>query len=181
MRVDVLLPPALAFFFTSTGCDMRLGALAAGWRLALGLFVARLLSLGYQAHLYTGVRDLSSCNHIGTEAVLAALCRCPAAKAAASHKEGGWRSCVALLARHLLQALARGTLELADEERLLQRNPALALSPAAQRRVHRVRRAQLLTRVEARIGAVQPARVPLRTQRLVPGRQRERVRRVAVW
>ena len=36
--------------------------------------MAELLRLGYKVGMYNGVRDLSSCNHLGNEAVLSALC-----------------------------------------------------------------------------------------------------------
>ena len=39
------MPPLLAFFFFSTGTDMRVGALRHTWPVALGLFGSRLLAL----------------------------------------------------------------------------------------------------------------------------------------
>ena len=48
--------------------------LLADWSVNSDTVVATLLALGYRVAMYNGVRDLSSCNHIGNEAVLHALC-----------------------------------------------------------------------------------------------------------
>ena len=50
-------------------------ALLPDWTVNSDTVVAALLELGYKVNMYNGVRDLSSCNHIGNEAVLAALCK----------------------------------------------------------------------------------------------------------
>jgi len=49
-------------------------ALLPDWAVDSDAVVATLLRLGYHVHMYNGVRDLSSCNHLGNEAVLDALC-----------------------------------------------------------------------------------------------------------
>ena len=49
-------------------------ALLRDWTVNSDVVVDALLRRGYAAHLYNGVRDLSSCNHLGNEAVLSALC-----------------------------------------------------------------------------------------------------------
>jgi len=50
-------------------------ALLPDWTVNSDVVVAELLKLGYAVNMYNGVRDLSSCNHLGNEAVLAALCK----------------------------------------------------------------------------------------------------------
>ena len=50
-------------------------ALLADWAVNSDVVVGALLRLGYRVNMYNGVRDLSSCNHIGNEAVLDALCK----------------------------------------------------------------------------------------------------------
>ena len=45
------------------------------WTVNSDVVVKTLLELGYKANMYNGVRDCSSCNHIGNEAVLDALCK----------------------------------------------------------------------------------------------------------
>ena len=49
--------------------------LLADWAVNSDVVVGHLLSLGYRVNMYNGVRDCSSCNHIGNEAVLDALCQ----------------------------------------------------------------------------------------------------------
>ena len=50
-------------------------ALLPDWTVNSDVVVAKLLELGYAVNMYNGVRDLSSCNHIGNEKVLAELCK----------------------------------------------------------------------------------------------------------
>ena len=50
-------------------------ALLADWAVNSDVVVGALLRLGHRVNMYNGVRDLSSCNHIGNEAVLDALCK----------------------------------------------------------------------------------------------------------
>ena len=50
-------------------------ALLPDWTVNSDVVVGTLLKMGYSINMYNGVRDLSSCNHIGNEKVLAELCK----------------------------------------------------------------------------------------------------------